>query len=429
MFKFNKLIRASFIMTAAGVIAGLMGYAYQIVMGRLLSSEDFAMFGTIMALMMLIGSPLNAMFLLISRRVAELCSDGVKYYYIRNLYYLSCGLVVLFGIILLSFIFLFSENIITSLMSININNTMLFAGSVIFSALYVVNNAFFQGMTRFYDFAITSIFSVALKMFFGTIFIALGYGISGVLVGLIVSYAVVWIYGSLRLKRFFPKCTGESSISLSRFPVKTVLPVLIANIAFGVMTQLDMVLVKILFLHTDAATYAAASILGKAILYLPSGLVLALFPMVVDNHASNKSSTHMLKQAVFLTLILCGTIAIIYWFMGHLIMEFFFGPAYTAAAELLRWYGLAVIPMALVMIAEYFLIAQGRVLFVWLFLLMCPIQIFAIISWHDELWNVIAIMSGCGIILVIIGYGLLWLEYKKNRLTSSNVNDFKHSHV
>jgi O-antigen/teichoic acid export membrane protein len=67
-----------------------------------------------------------------------------------------------------------------------------------------------------------------------------------------------------------------------------------------------------------------------------------------------------------------------YWLFGEWLIDRLYGRAYAGASVLLRWYGFAILPMALVMVAEYFLIAKGRVLFAWVFLGMAPLQVLAI---------------------------------------------------
>ncbi len=203
------------------------------------------------------------------------------------------------------------------------------------------------------------------------------------------------------------------------FPVNTVLPVLVANIAFAAMTQLDMVLVNRYFAPDLAGLYAAASVLGKAVLYLPGGLVMALYPLVAENHARDQGSAHLLMQSVVITAVLCGAVALGYWLLGEWLTGLFCGLDYAGAGELLRWYGFAILPMALVMVAEYFLIAKGRVLFAWLFLAMAPVQVLAIHLWHDQLWMVMAIMGVSGSVLVAIGYGMLWRDYHRSILNSA----------
>jgi hypothetical protein len=68
--------------------------------------------------------------------------------------------------------------------------------------------------------------------------------------------------------------------------------------------------------------------------------------------------------------------------------------------------------MALVMVAEYFLIAKGRVLFAWLFLAVAPLQVLTIYTWHDELWMVVAAIAVFGVLLAVVGYLILWKEFR-----------------
>jgi hypothetical protein len=71
--------------------------------------------------------------------------------------------------------------------------------------------------------------------------------------------------------------------------------------------------------------------------------------------------------------------------------------------------------MAMVMVAEHFLIAQGRVVFAWLFVLIAPLQVAAIHAWHPDLQAVIGIMGLCGTVLAVAGGGILLWESRRNR--------------
>jgi O-antigen/teichoic acid export membrane protein len=189
--------------------------------------------------------------------------------------------------------------------------------------------------------------------------------------------------------------------------------VLIANTSFVAMTQLDMVLVNALFPPREAGLYAAASILGKAVMYLASGIAMALFPMVAERQARDQSSAHLLIQAVGLAAILCAAGGVGYFVLGEWIVEVFYGPSYAGAGELLRYFGFAMLPMGLVMVAEHFLIAKGRVLFAYLFLATAPLEMLAIYLYHGSLLTVVAIMGASGLLLCVVGYGMLWRTYRK----------------
>lgn len=411
--KFNKsrLVRASILLTFSNIVSGGLGYVYQLVMGRLLSTSEFALFSAFMALIMFASSPLSAMFMVISRRVAELKFQG-RVSLLRKFYVSTQTAVLMVGTVFMLGLATLVDAVMALIRSPSHSDVLVFGGILVFSAFYIVNNAFFQGQQRFRWLAGTTILSVSLKIVLSVVFVMLGYGVGGALAGLALSLAVVWIWGLVSTMYSLPRAVETTVATKGGICFKSIFPMLVANIAFSAMTQLDMVLVNWLFPSGEASIYAAASVLGKAILYLPGGLVLALFPLVAESHSKQKSSAHLLKQAVLLTTLLCGLAAFTYWLLGEWIIDLLFGKKYPGAGELLRWYGFAILPMALVMVAEHFLLAKGRALFAWLFLLMSPIQVVAIQYWHSELRNVVAVMGICGVILVIVGYGMLWREYQ-----------------
>lgn len=408
----SRLLRAGVWLSVANVVAGLLGYAYQVLMGRMLAPVEFALFSAIMALSMFFSSPLGAMYMVISRRVSALRAHN-QLAVLRSLYWRTHEFLALGGLLFLLLLFPLADEAQTYLKSPTQAPIWLLGTVVVIGAFLLINNAFFQGMQRFGWLGGTGVLGVALKIILGIVLIMLGFSVSGALAGVLLASCIIWLGGMLITTRSFPAKVMPGHLPIESFPLKSVLPVLIANIAFAALTQLDIVLVNWYFPPEQAGLYAAASVLGKAVLYLPGGLVMALYPMVAENHAKDQSSAHIMLQAVAVTATLCGLAALTYWLLGDWLITLLYGQTYAGAGELLRWYGFAMLPMTLVMVAEYFLIAKGRVLFAWLFLGMAPLQVLAIHLWHDQMWMVIAIMGVSGSVLVAIGYGMLWREYRR----------------
>lgn len=408
----SRLLRAGFWLTVANVLTGLLGYAYQVLMGRMLSPVEFALFSAVMALSMFFSSPLGAVSMVISRRVSALRATD-RFAVLRSLYWRAHRFLALGGLVFLLLLALLVGEAQAYLKSPTAAPIWIFGIFIAIGAFSLINGAFFQGMQRFGWLGGTGVWAVALKIVLSTALIALGFGVSGALTGVLLATVGAWLLGMLIIVQGLPNKVAPGHLPPAPFPLNAVLPVLIANIAFVAMTQLDMVLVNWYFPPEQAGLYAAASVLGKAVLYLPGGLVMALYPMVAENHAKDQGSAHILLQAVAVTASLCGVAALAYWLLGEWLIALLYGQNYAGAGELLRWYGFAILPMALVIVAENFLIAKGRVLFAWLFLGMAPVQILAIYLWHGQLWQVIAIMGCCGAILVVIGYSMMWRDYRR----------------
>jgi O-antigen/teichoic acid export membrane protein len=414
--KSYRLLSSGFLMSSFGILGGLLGYVFQILMGRLLTPKDFALFGALMGISAFVLSPLGALVMIVSKKVSIFIVNNqlielLIYYNKINILSLK---IVLFSLIMVSLFFNEFQNFfkLTEILPF-----IFFVSLIFFAVLQAINNAFLQGKKLFYLLGGIGLFGVIIKILISAILIVIGMDLNGVFVGVIVSMFIVWfLSGRFIIDRAPLVKLQLPDIKNQGLNFKIILPVMLANVAFVMMTQLDVVLVNYYFDSDLAGEYAAASVLGKAVLYLPGGLVTVLYPMVVEQHAMSKASSHLLFQAVSATMFACSLAALIYWFFGPALVNFFYGGKYILAGKYLSLYGFAILPMALVMVAEHFLIAKGRVLFAWIFLIIAPLQLLAINFYHQDIESVIYIIAAGGVFMCIIGYGMLLSNYLRNRI-------------
>jgi O-antigen/teichoic acid export membrane protein len=278
------------------------------------------------------------------------------------------------------------------------------------SLFNAVNSSFFQGLQNFICIGVLGLLSPILKIIISVGLIFIGLNLNGALLGVASSLGLIFLVGSLILLRQLPNSDIKITFKIKNTSIKQAYPVLFATIATAAMTQLDMVLVNWYFPAREAGLYAAASVLGKAILYLPGGLIVILFPVVSELKARGQGGSRIFRQAVIATFICCSAISLIYFLFGDEIIQLLYGDSYSGAGEILKWYGFAILPMALVLVAEHYLIAKGQVLFAWLFLAIAPLQILAISLWHTQIWMILAIMGIFGALVLFIGYIYMYLN-------------------
>ena len=379
----------------------------------MLSVSEYGTFTALVSIMVLIGAPLTTLLMIVSRKVSAYRSnlyesDRTNLFYIINLK------ILLFLVLIVLILIIYLENVQNFLLIESSTQLYLLIIMMFVAFPQSVNNAYLQGLQYFKWLSLTGVLGTLLKIIISFILISAGFGVSGAMGGIIISSLImlILIYVILR-----PSLKGKISgyQGGAHFSIKSAIPVLLANVAFVVMTQIDMVLVKHYFSEQDAGLYAAASILGKAVMYLPGGIAMALFPMVAGNHAAGKSSSHLLLQAVGITAILCTIGALFYYFFSDIIVVLLYGENYRSAGGILKYFGFAMIPMALILVAENFLIAMGKVIFAYLFIILTPFQLLAIYYFHDSMLNIVFILAISGIILTIFGYGLLWRTFKNGK--------------
>jgi O-antigen/teichoic acid export membrane protein len=406
---FGKLAKASSFLFAGIVVTGLLGYIFQIIMGRMLSVVEYGTFTALMAVIMLIGAPLKTLSMLVSREVSAY-RQNQNISALTSIFYIVNSRIFLFSIFI-TIISLFFIQPLQNLLSIDkYIDFFLFISIILIAIPYAVIVAFLQGLQYFKWLSIAGVLAILLKILVAVILIFLGFGLSGALGGAAISSLIVLFLTYFAVRPSIGVKFNPSKIKIN-FSYGFFFPVFLANIGFAVMTQIDMVMVKYYFSEQDAGIYAAASILGKAVMYLPGGIVMALFPMVAENQSDGKSSSNYLIQAVIVTSILCSIGAFLYYYFSDSLIILLYGKEYLPSAQLLKYFGFAMIPMALIMVAEHFLIAKGKVLFAYLFIFIAPLQVTAIYYFHITLLNIVLIISITGITTLVIGYSLLLNTY------------------
>ena len=86
----GKLARASSWLFVGGTAGGILGYLFQIIMGRMLSVTEYGILSALMAIMVVIGAPIQTLSMIISRRVSAYRSEqdssklGYLFYWINR---------------------------------------------------------------------------------------------------------------------------------------------------------------------------------------------------------------------------------------------------------------------------------------------------------------------------------------------------------
>lgn len=406
----SKLAQTSSWLVVGGLTAGFLGYVFQIIMGRLLSPSDFGQFSAIMALYAILAAPLATLMMVVSRKISEYranADEGSIFHFYYSVNYSTA----VFGMVFFVACIIFAPVLQTYLKTPSTIEIYLLGIVLLATIPMTINNAFLQGLQNLIWLSTCGAILMLLKITFSVALILLGYGMNGAIGGVALSLLAIWIISYVGIRVQVNQGQGKPS-QRNHIPTLSILPVLVANVAFTAMTQIDMVLVNYYFPPHEAGMYAAASILGKAVLYLPSGVALALFPMVAENNARNQGSAHLLIQALILAAVLCLSGAVFYYFFGEWLIRMFYGESYHEAGEVLRYYGFAILPMTLVMVAEYFLIAKGRVVFAYLFLAVAPLQLLAVYYYHPSLLSILITMAITGLVLSCVGFGLLWRAFR-----------------
>jgi len=397
----SRLLYASSLLVASGLVAGVLGYVFQITMAQLLKNNEFSLFSTFNALQFILGSPLAALVMLLARRTALLRVDH-KSQEILALYNFWQKCIVCCFVFFAFFIFFLTPNLKIWLRCSNTLDIWLFYLGLGFSCLILTNIGIIQGLQRYTWLSALSIVVVFFKLIFCCILIStMQLGVTGALIGILISTSLTWLVGFYLLTRTLSPNKRKNEEIRVTFSWNDFLPVIIANVGFILCTQMDVPIVNYFFESKTSGSFSAAAILGKAILFLPTGIATALFPMVAAEGDSEGPGNRLLWQSILFTAALTLSTATLYYFYAEQICELLFGNKYPLAGSYLQPYGFMMIPFTLLFVFKNYFIAKGSSLFPCLLGLTSCLALLLMVVWPKQPFDIIAILFLLGWLLVI----------------------------
>jgi len=263
-----------------------------------------------------------------------------------------------------------------------------------------------QGLQRFGLLGANYLADGLLRLAAGAVFFGVGWkvaaGISAY--GLSATAALLLAFIPLAgLRRERTVATAELELPrLYRYG----LPVLISFSAFAVLTSLDVILVKHYFQPVPAGYYSAASIIGRAFLFLPLAMAQVLFPKASAGHAQEEKTLGLLNQSLLLTAAALAAGVLVAWVLAPFIVLTLFGAQFVQpqTLNLARWFGLAISPLALVYVVMQYNLAVHRTRFAWLLVGDIPLLLLGLVCCHGSLLQVLLVLGGNHSLLLGVGY-------------------------
>lgn len=265
-----------------------------------------------------------------------------------------------------------------------------------------------QGMQDFAGFSTSLVMDGALKGTVGAMIASakLGQmlGVFGFFFGTLCSGIFVWW-------RLWSRCAEGAKVRLEvNVPrlFSTGFGAATLTVATAILSYADVLLVKHFFPAHDAGIYAAASLAAKILFFLVSFAPLVLIPKAVQRHALAENPLPVLAVAFSAVIVLSAAGLLAFRLAGTFIVEILVGPAFSSAALLLPWYGLAMVLLALTNVVASYSIALHKFGFGLPVILCAGLEVAAIVLFHAALPTVVMVLvTGNAAALVVTAVALL----------------------
>jgi O-antigen/teichoic acid export membrane protein len=404
------------LLSLATLVLNGSGYLYNVACIRYLGPSVYGDVAAMLALGALVALPLGSIQSLIAREVAQLPAGQFAGRLLRRTTRFSVavglGLFVI-GVVLV--------DPIRDLLNVDTSAIVITGLSVIpFAVVAGVLYGFLQGALRFTTLSTAYGVSGSARPILVTPALLLGLGATGALaVNAIAGFLAVAIAAYALRDLWFLGGRVSETPPLDR---RQMAVMLIGSLAFASLTNVDILLAAYFLPGDVAGVYAAAALVGKAVLFLPGAVVTVLLPKASSRAAAGIASSKILLASVAVTLVLTLVATVVLALIPESVLVWAFGPDFREATALLGWFGLAMTAAALVNVYLSVYFAEREVGFPILVLVAAVAQIVAVSLWHPNPRSIVLVTLACasGVLLVheaVFPYSLARLR-KSVRLTT-----------
>jgi O-antigen/teichoic acid export membrane protein len=408
-------------MIIASLIGGGCNYLYQLFMGRMLGPEDFGIFGSLFAI--------SYMIYIFSQTIQ---TSGAKFISTYNcegnfnkISFFIKGLLIRMLVLgsFLYLLFLLLSGYIAAFLKIDTITPIIILGSIfIFSSLLPVNLGLLQGLEKFGLLGLNTIINFASKLFIGVFLVSIGLGVNGALLAVVLGFVIALIFSLKIVNKYLIKQNGKNESVHFKDLYLYSIPTMIAMLCLSIPANIDVIIVKHFFKADAAGIYAAATVLGKIIIFATNGVTLVTFPIMSRLFEEKKDTRKLLHQSLLYAGIISGIAAFGYWFLPHLIVELLFGIEFIKTVPILQWYGVAMLFFSLVIVLIRYNLAVKDSKYVVLLLTFTIAEVILWWFYNDSITNIVMILVYVNIILFVISYIFTILRNKQLMINESPIS-------
>ena len=315
--------------------ANVAQYLSQLVLGRYLTVADYGIFNAVNSLGLLVGGFIAAIPYIVSKYMI-FYQDNHEFR--NNLLNKIIVFVYVSNFILLAILFLFVNEIGLFLKIESLTPIYIFIVLIFLHVIYKLYDSILQGLRMYVTHSVQGAILVFVRLLFIVLLVVyLSHSYNAALLSQV--FATVIVLGLIyHISRKTIRVTNKN-INIPRTIYKDMfrysIPVMLTWGILILISNMDIPLVKHYFDEYQAGIYSSASIIGKIGYFLPTVLLYAFFPEVINNDKLGKSSIPLLAFMLGITLLICASYVLVVFFFKEALITLLFGEKYLLAGEYL----------------------------------------------------------------------------------------------
>jgi O-antigen/teichoic acid export membrane protein len=391
----TRVLSGSLIMLISSGFVGAMNLIYNFVVVHALGADRFGHANAVYTVLLLLASFTLSYQILCSKFVARSESLPEKLGIFRLLHRRAWSWAA--GI---SLALAYSSRIFSGYLNLpNRNYILLIAIANLFYIPLGVQRGLMQGMYNFPRLATNFALEVVVKVAAAALALALGWGVTGVIVAIVASILAAYIHG-------WPRTQSALTATVALPALQEGIQASVFFIGQMIIYNLDVILVEHFFSATLAGVYAAVAVIGRVVYMLCWSIVNGMFPFSAGVESEERGRA-VLGTALLLVVLIATVLTLGAWAAPTSLWHFLLGKGFPlnqggSYRGLLALYAASTGIWLLAVVIMSYEIARKIGYVSWLQLAFSGAIVAGIYLVHDNLHDVIMVRTVLMIALLLL---------------------------
>src|SRR4030088_2563511 len=353
----NRLVRQNIILFAGGLTAGIGGFVYHAIAGRVLGPTTYGQVAFLIAVYAVGTGPALIIVVVLARYTAVLATRGDPG--VRSLLARTSRLIAIPSLLLVLATTLFARSI-AEVGHLGSTIPILILGFSIALIWQVgIQRGILQGLQRFTSLSLNLSLELVVRTVIVFVLLKGGYAVSGAMAAVLIGLAFSFLIGLYALRDHF---RGTGSRVQLRVMAGFSLTAAAGIIGVRILYNQDVILAEHFLNGHDGGIYGGLNKIGTILFFLTLSVSQVLFPRVVEAVAKEEHPGRILLSSAGILSALGFGALLVFALVPGLIVSILFGPRFSDATPYVFPVGVIGLALALDnLLVQFFMAVHDRV--------------------------------------------------------------------
>jgi O-antigen/teichoic acid export membrane protein len=251
-----------------------------------------------------------------------------------------------------------------------------------------------QGLRVYHPIGVSIVAEAAGRLIFGLVFVGLGLGVTGALLGTPVAFAFIVLWLERELQRRVGLAVVRESLRTLRSLIGDGWVPILGLFLLASLQNVDVIVAKHRLDGDAAGSYAAAAVAAKAVVWVAIGVGLHLLPEATRRAAAGLDPRPVLLRALAILGLVAAPALLVFAVAPKLLLRLAFGPDLTQAADALLLLGAAMTLLAVAYLTVQYMVALHETRFLWVLGVVAVAEPFVLAAGRQSIVGFAAIVFG-----------------------------------